>query len=249
MRGFALSLFVSIAVLLPNVGSAQGGSIQPTPPPQISAAGAPWYLRGEPIFFAGNLYYPTGPAMHFDGNVMVQSSMYQGVPLYSDISREPYSLVLVPIGSNLMRPYLRRPEAGTAGTLGFLPPQFRTTRPGDLPAAVGTAPVVAFAVGETPVAPEAARPVGTGGTIVSAQPTRVRVETIPEPKTNRQGVWVEFEGARWYLNGAVASYDPNRFVPVGSYRGFPVYKEKSDTSDTIYVTVVRNGPLTPYTKR
>src|SRR2546425_10744681 len=104
MRGFLLYLFTIMAVFVPILGSAQVGSIQPTPLPQISAASAPWYLRGEPIFYAGNLYYPTGPDVYFDGKGMTQSATYQGVPVYSDISREPYSVVLVPIGSNLMRP-------------------------------------------------------------------------------------------------------------------------------------------------
>ena len=247
MRGFVLRLFMIMAVFVPIVGSAQVGSIQPTPLPQISAASAPWFLRGEPIFFAGNLYYPTGPSVYFDGYAMTQSITYQGVPLYNDLSREPYSVVLVPIGGNLMRPYVRRAETGVSGTIGFLPPQSRATRPGDVTAAVGTTPVVALAVGDTQV-PSAARPVGTGGTIVPAQPTRVRVGTIPEARTNLQGVWIEFDGARWYHNGAVTSYNPDRFLPVGSYRGFPVYKDKTDASDTIYVSVVQDGPLAPYSK-
>jgi hypothetical protein len=45
------------------------------------------------------------------------------------------------------------------------------------------------------------------------------------------------------------SYNADRFTPVGSYRGFPVYKDKTDSSDTVYVTVVKDGPLAPYAKR
>jgi hypothetical protein len=246
MRRFVLVFFTTMAVFVPLVGNAQVGTIQPTPPPQITGASAPWYLRGEPVFFAGNLYYPTGPDMFFDGKVMTQAGVYQGVPIYSDISREPYSMVLVPISSGQMRPYVRRPDAGTSGTLGFLPPEYRATRTGELTGNISTQPAPVVAVAAPPVVPDAAAATGTGG---AAQPSRVRVEMIPEARTNFQGVWIEFDGARWFHAGEVVSYDADTFVPVGAYRGFPVYKNKSDTSETIYVSVVQNGPLAPYAKR
>jgi hypothetical protein len=66
-----------------------------------------------------------------------------------------------------------------------------------------------------------------------------------------QGVWLEFEGARWFSSGPAVSYDPNRFVNVGSYRGFDVYRETTAPvdGDTIFVAVVSQGPLAPYSRR
>jgi hypothetical protein len=62
-------------------------------------------------------------------------------------------------------------------------------------------------------------------------------------------VWVNFDGAKWYHAGRPVTFSADRFEPIGSYRGFPVYKEKGGSDSTIYVTVVQDGPLTPYTKR
>jgi hypothetical protein len=45
------------------------------------------------------------------------------------------------------------------------------------------------------------------------------------------------------------SFSPDRFVPIGAHRGFPVYREKSGDPDTIYVTVVADGPIAPYRRR
>ena len=60
------------------------------------------------------------------------------------------------------------------------------------------------------------------------------------------GVWLEFNGARWYSDGPAASFSPDRFEPVGEYHGFPVYRDKISGSDDIWVSVVKDGPLAPY---
>src|SRR5438067_1553704 len=117
MRSLMACLFLSLAILLPKVGTAQVLSM-PTPSPEVSAANTDWYARGEPIFFAGNFYYPTGPTVFFDGRVMVRSGMYNAVPLYTDTTIEPYSMAFVPIGGNVMRPYERRREGDLVGTVG-----------------------------------------------------------------------------------------------------------------------------------
>lgn len=256
MRGFLLSFMASIVVLVPNVGNAQVYS-WPTPPPQVSAASADWQLRGDPIFFAGSFYYPTGPTVYFDGKVMARSGIFQAVPLYTDATLEPYSMVFVPIGGNIMRPYERKREGELAGTVGSRPPTFPIQRGGEGPSAIGTTGIqsAAFGPGDRLVIPEAVFAVGTGGTIVNrvATPTptggmQTRITMIPEPPRQPQGLWVEFEGAKWYHNGPTVSYDPDRFLPTGSYRGFPVYMDKN-SSDTIYVSVVKDGPLAPYSKR
>ena len=69
------------------------------------------------MIFAGSLYYPAGPVVFFNGDVMVRTGYYYGVPLYADTTIEPYSIVLVPIGRGQMQPYERlrdRPRADRA---------------------------------------------------------------------------------------------------------------------------------------
>src|SRR5260221_13738899 len=107
MRQRVLSLVLVVAVLVPILGTAQVYQL-PTPPPLVTAANAAWQINGEPVFYEGALYYPTGPTVFFDGSVMVRTGVNQGVPLYADTTLEPYSVVFVPIGGTLMRPYERR---------------------------------------------------------------------------------------------------------------------------------------------
>ena len=70
MRGFWLGFVLTVAVLLPNVGSAQVYQFR-TPPPDVSAAAAPWQINSEPIVVGGLTYYPTRGFRLFDGQVMV----------------------------------------------------------------------------------------------------------------------------------------------------------------------------------
>jgi hypothetical protein len=70
------------------------------------------------------------------------------------------------------------------------------------------------------------------------------------PHTNvANGVWLEFNGARWYSNGPASSFSLDRFEPVGEYHGFPVYRDKTSGTDDIWVSVVKEGPVAPYAKR
>ena len=55
-----------------------------------------WYQSGEPLLYAGNYYYPAGAQVHFNGNEMVRTGFYRGVPLYSRTTIEPFSIVFVP---------------------------------------------------------------------------------------------------------------------------------------------------------
>jgi hypothetical protein len=104
MRKFTLGWVVSVAVLMPNVGTAQV-LMRPNLYPQVTAAAAVWQLQGDPVFHAGAFYYPTGPRVFFDGNVMHRTGTYEGVPFYEDATRTPFSVVYV-----LLRP-LRCPVA------------------------------------------------------------------------------------------------------------------------------------------
>jgi hypothetical protein len=99
-----------------------------------------------------------------------------------------------------------------------------------------SAPVVAPVVAPEWIVPQA------------AAPTRVIGDTlgsIPGAQSNR-GIWVQYNGARWYSAGAAVPYAPERFTPIGAYHGFPVYRDNDDIHDEIFIVSVGGGPLTPY---
>ena len=100
MRGITLIFFFSVAALVPTVGSGQVYR-SATPPPQVTAAGADWQLPGPADLYAGSLYYPSRPNAFFDQGVMARVGTYKGVPLYTDSTLEPSSIVYVPIGGNV----------------------------------------------------------------------------------------------------------------------------------------------------
>jgi len=284
MRAVVLGVFLSVAVLLPKVGTAQVYR-SPTASPNVTAASTSWYAAGSPIFYAGNYYFPTGPTVFFDGNVMNRTGNYNGVPLYEDATLEPYSMVYVPIGNNLVRPYERRREGELVGTVGSRTPSFPIQRDSEYSAASGITgiqvPPLLGAPGapEPLVMPEAIRvPVAVPTTLVATLPDDLRVTgaidvriiqpeqpPAPNPSATRpgtrrstspaapprtsEGVWIDFQGTRYYSAGPSVIYDAARFRNIGDYRGFPVYREAPGANDRIYVAVLPDGPLAPFTKR
>lgn len=248
MRRCLVPVIVSVALLLPTIGNAQPDKF-PEPAPQVTAANVDWQIRGEPIFYASNFYWPTGPTVFFDGRVMVRTGQYEGIPLYADPFLQPYSVVYVPIDSNVMRPYVRRqPGAGTIATVNPTP---------------YAAPSLALVVIPKSVVVQssaAPRAVGTGGTmepratdstdavrIERPRPQRSVVRSIPAPRADaRSGIWLMFNGARYYSAGPAVSYSADRFTPIGAYHNILVYCERSRPTDEIFVPVVKGGPLTPY---
>ena len=143
------------------------------PYPATTAANAAWQLRGDPVFHAGAFYYPTGPTVFFDGNVMARTGTYEGVPLYEDATLSPFTIVYVPIGGNVVRPYERRREGELAGTVGSRPPSFPISATGEVPVQVGvpviTASFAPEAGGFVPVIPQT-RPIGTLETVCPRNP-------------------------------------------------------------------------------
>jgi len=214
MRGFLLSLFVA-ALQFRN------------PNPDAVAATAEWQINNEPIVAQGLTYYPTRETRMFDGQVMSQIDVYNGVPVYADVSISPFTLAYVPLTPTRMRTYERGPD----GERRFISGRGRA----DL--AVGTSGVEIF----EPVIIEAPLEVA------SAPPTPTGMESIPRPR-GTTGIWIEFEGARWYHDGAAQSYTPERFARAGDYHGFPVYREKGRAADRIWIATVTSGPLAPYKK-
>ena len=257
MKGCFASAVLTLAVLLPNLGSAQVYQSK-TPPPPVSAQYEAWQFNDEPILVNGLIYYPTRERRFFDGEIMSQVGVYRHVPVYADVTLEPHSVVYLPIGRQSMRGYERRREGELAGTTGSRMPAF----PVEVASSITTAP--------RELRPEVLAPIGTSGTFGTAgaaipapapevaietaerpnvpRPSRTNIESIPQPRDNN-GVWVEYAGSRWYSDGPAAVFDPNRFIEIGNYRGFPVYRDKSRGAEEIWVRVVDNGPVAPYSKR
>jgi hypothetical protein len=120
-RGPASLLLLVLISAAPAMAQVQS---RPADAPIVTADNDPWYIAREPIQFAGDVYYPAGAAVFFDGNKMVRSGNFDGVPLYSDTTIEPYSVVYVPVSRGLMQPYERLRQGNLAGTTGSRAPSF-----------------------------------------------------------------------------------------------------------------------------
>jgi len=219
-----------------------------TPPPIVTAASAPWQLSRDPIFYAGTFYEPSGPVAFFDGKVMVRTGVYDNVPLYEDATLQPYSVVYVPVGGLLMRPYVRQTDSrfslARAGEPLYVPQSDAVGRlipDGYALVPVGTLGTSGRSVEVLPEPPFEA----VGVVSVTARARNASLETGPQ----LSGAWVEFNGSRWFSAGRAVDYDPARFLPAGEYRGFPVYRERGVAGDRLFVTVVRDGPLAPFERR
>ena len=121
MRGPCAFLLLVLIACTSAFGQVQS---RPTDAPVVTAANESWYVNGEPLQFAGDVYYPAGATVFFNGNTMVRSGNYNGVPLYTDTTIEPYSIVYVPIQRGLVRPYERLRQGALAGTVASRTPSF-----------------------------------------------------------------------------------------------------------------------------
>jgi len=250
MRACAFGYVLSIAVLFPRVSSAQAYAFG-SPLPEVTAGTAEWQTRSEPIIVNGLVYFATRETRFFDPSVMVQTSVYQGVPVYADVTIQPFSIVYVPVTRTSMRAYERKREGDLAGTTGSRTPAFPVEIASDIvrerEERAARLALIAAATGTEGAS--VARPTSTmGPTTVAAPRGPTHVQSIPAPVAT-SGVWLEFDGARWYADGASVSYSPDRFEPIGDYRGFAVYREKRGRRNTIWVTVVKDGPVAPYRRR
>lgn len=261
-----------LCLILPGVAVAQV-NLQPTPDPVITADRETWYLNGSPITVFGNIYYPAGAQVHFNRYEMIRSGSFQGVPLYTRTWLEPYSVVFLPLNGGLMQPYERRRTGDVAGTVGSMTPSFpvgsaaeQANAPLSLQAAAPptyASPIVivdqasrdvgalARQTAETAVTAPADQPVGTTGVVAApAAPVRTRIETARRPQ-GINGVFIEYEGRRWFASGTAVEYEAAQFRRVGDHRGFGVY-ERTGESGALYVSLVDGtapGLLTPYRPR
>ncbi len=262
-------LVTSLLTLLAVPAAAQMIS-RPTDAPQVSAAGESWYQLREPIQYAGELYYPAGAPVFFNGNSMVRTGHYNGVPLYADATRDPYSVVLVPIGGGQLQPYERRRRGDLAGTTGTTLPSFPIAllpegpivpmaagAPTNLPLSVGaintftpevTPPVVYLPAVATAAAPACSCEAAAVPAVAVAPPLppdRVAVLSARRPDNN-DGVWIRFDNATWVSTG-VAEPRTTAFTQVGEHAGFAVFR-KQDGGDVIYLQS-REGVLAPYRRK
>jgi hypothetical protein len=98
-----------------------------------------------------------------------------------------------------------------------------------------------------PAATPAARPgpVGTSGR--TAAPPRALALASAVPPTGLNGIWITYDGQRWFANGNAIGLNEASFREVGSYHGFPVYRREGDES-AIYVPTTP-GRVAPYKRR
>jgi hypothetical protein len=270
-------MFRKIACSLLIVGataatSAAQISVLPQQPPAVTAESRAWFLSGVPIAYGGGVYYPSGPDTHFSRNEMVETGMFEGVPIYVRTTMEPGSVIFVPLAGAVMRPYERRRSGDLAGTTGSSAPGFVVEPPqpsGQLAAnpafvyapvdwlssdSVGTAGYTEG--GNAPSAPPAppALTLGTSAgerTVALAQsrPVPTRLQTVQRP-VGLNSIYLNFQDARWFAAGPAIELPAERFTRVGDYRGFAVYAEAGHP-EVIYVALVADAPglVSPYKTR
>lgn len=235
-------------------------SLEPTPAPLVIADNESWYLNGTPLTFAGNIYYPTGPLVHFSQYEMYRSGFFQGIPLYSRHTLEPYSIVFVPLRGGLMHPYERRRAGDIAGTVGSTTPSFPVVLPAEQdPSAMVQAPappthgatIPEYLPGGDFLGRRTPEPAGTTGTMTAAPatPAPTRPQTVRRPQ-GLNGVFIEYGSRKWFVDGPAVEYSADRYVRVGEYRGFAVYRRQGDDT-RIYVPALSGstGLLAVYRSR
>ncbi len=257
MRSRALPFVFAAVLIAPSTAAFAQATWQPTAPPLVSAETTTWFQAGDAIIWNGDFYYPAGALQGFNQYQMVRAGSFRGIPLYTDTTYEPNSVVFVPLSGARMQPYERRRAGDLAGTTGSrapsMPVEIGIERTTASPVAQALAPPTfarAYDLSpadtdraETPPQPE---PVGTTGrsSIVNT-PTRPVTSVIPPTGINT--IWVNFDGRRWYAAQRSIRYDPSRLNEIGSYEGWTVYAEKGgETPSTIYIPI-RPGRLAAYT--
>lgn len=235
-------------------------SLQPTPPPSVTADNESWYQNGTPIMYGGNLYLPAGPITHFLRNEMVRTGTYGNVPIYVRTTQEPGSIIYVPLAGGLVRPYERPRTGDLAGTVGSTAPSFVVSLPSENPSMdllKAPSPPTGVPVGTTGFIPEepasepparAPEPVATTGP-VTPSPARTRLQTAQRP-VGLNTIFIEFQGARWFAAGPAVEYSADRFTLIGEHRGFPVYQLKGQPG-VIYLALLPGTPglVAPYRVR
>lgn len=238
LRPLAVAACLLAVVVTAPAVSSQAIDVR-EPYPDVTAAGRDWLRDGGPILFAGDRYFPAGPAVHFEPDLMLLTGSFDGVPLYADTSLEPYSQVLVPVGRGLLQPYERRRDGALAGTTGSRAPSFPVPLRPDVPLQG-----VRWQ-DDSPGQPSR----HTARAPIAAPPDERHVSGIVSARTpqGNRGIWIRFEGRRWEAAGEAVALDPG-FRKVGDYRGFPVYtREAGSTREATQIYIPsRDDMLAPY---
>ena len=206
---------------------------RPTSPPSVDASSELWYRLREPIPIDGDIYYPAGATVFFNGNVMVRTGHYNGIPVYADATLETYSVVFVPVGRGLMQPYERPRRGVLAGSVGSrvsgfpvrLLPEASDTIPGAATAPTQiplngnviaaytpepSGPVLPYlqyvvAVPPPPVATPVAA-VAVDDTLARREPAIILTPYLPE---SNDGIWFRFANQRWVNAGRAEPHGPD----------------------------------------
>lgn len=236
---------------LAAAGAAAQVHYQPQPRPIVTAENETWFQLGEPVVVDGITYHQAGARVYFDGNVMVRTGSYRGIPVYANTTLEPYSKVFVPLAGALMQPYERRRAGEVAGSTGSQAPSFPVTIAGEAnpddriaPSLPGNAapPTLVGGPRAEVSGPEisgigalgarsasAAR--ATAGTAASPTPVPAPPRDVIQLGTRPKGlneVFVNYAGYRWRAAGMAIPLDETRLVQIGQYRGFAVYALRED---------------------
>jgi hypothetical protein len=239
-----------VAVLLSAAASAFAQVIsRPIDPPIVTAENDSWYRLREPLQFAGELYFPAGAAVFFNGNTMVRTGHYNGVPLYADTTIEPYSIVYVPVGRGVMQPYERMRGGELAGTTGSRTPSFpmRSARESrELPVAAVSPTAPPRPLGSIAAYTPESGAVGTAGVARRAEATALPATyvTLRRPESN-DGIWLAFMGRRWVSAGPAVPLRADAFMRVGDHAGFPVFARQGLNEEIIYLPTL-TGFVAPY---
>ena len=255
MNRRALIAVVGVAVALAASTVAGRQMLQSSPLPTVTADNERWYLDGGPVSFAGNLYYPAGAQVFFNASEMVRSGFFQGIPLYTRTTIEPYSVVYVPLAGGRMLPYERPRSGELTGTAGstptLLPTPPATVPPGGLapqaagaPASTTTSipmqlprPMVAEPMPQPTMSGESPGAVGTTG-VLPRRPSHVSIGGKPQ---GANAIFIEFDNRRWYPAGPASSVDLSGMVRVGDYHGFDVFAPPAGSSE-VYIRSIEGGP-------
>jgi hypothetical protein len=91
--------------------------------------------------------------------------------------------------------------------------------------------------------------VGTSGLADQPPVSRGRVIIGGKPE-GLNGIYIDYEGRRWFSSGPAVRLEPGRFTQIGLYRGFPVYRQRND-ANTVFVAVAESADslLSPYSVR
>jgi hypothetical protein len=263
MNGPARAAIFSAMVVCAASSAQAQPIVQPAPAPIITAETEHWYQTGEPLVHNGNIYYRAGAPVYFNGYDMVRTGSYKGVSLYAGSIVEPFSPVFVPIPGGFMQPYERR-TAETAGITASSAPSSPIAFLIDTGRGLVTAyPVVQAAAPPMAIQfdPMLTRSIPDAAPLETAKIQSPRTSgrvadapaVAPKPVVRRpraaNGVFVEFDGARWFSSGPAATFDARDLTRVGELHGLPVYAAPG-RGGTIFVPVAEGLDLVaPYSKR